>query len=556
MSFPVVLPFFRSSIRTKEDIQNVETTTMLLIAFDELKKKENLEIFAKILLPYIAVQHQEGKYFIFSEFLKNHYNVLSQELPNPEDIRSLINGISDPDSFITNLSKIKHLFEIDSSKKTVLTSICSPQLCRGFINLSKFSSDFDPQFQGQEIKPFVDLDVFIDARDKFELIIKSMEDFKNAANDMVNQLNPMPKKFIEDLENKILELEQQFDKKIDDLSKENESIISDFDSKLEEEKQELEKQQAERSNEIAGKIFEIMISHLKSDIELLPEALNRMISESKEINSSVEIFSHATQSLKDLEEKASNILKSIQSTKNAIADERSKISNIQGEIQLKISDLTSSIKTEISKRKAQLNDLISEKDGRIDGLKNLIQQVKNVAEQCIKSIKNKTESTESGKSGLLGLLNSSTQLKITEPTQDQQTNLKIFRFKIPIYYILYRDVKKNMERIFLIPPCVLPIEVKKIKEHAIHGENAKWIAVDPFDKVLIDEVTEPLKDSLNKDVLLRGKINAPIKIGVDNQVIEPQFYSGLKILMENGYLSKKDYKKATNEAIEFFKPKI
>lgn len=255
-----------------------------------------------------------------------------------------------------------------------------------------------------------------------------------------------------------------------------------------------------------------------------------------------------------MKEKTNNISKSINSTKGAIADEQSKILAIKNEIEQKIIDLDNSIASQISQRKELLNNLIKEKNQLINNETELITKIKEITTQCIKIIREKIDLSKNNKIDLLKLLNSSTRSKLDDIELDQQANLKLYRFNIPIYYIIIRDTKKSTEFPFLIPPCILPLEIKKIKNHAIYGKSAKWIAVDPFDRIFVDEIINPLTEMLNNNVLLLGKINSVMKIGIDKHTLESQFYPGLKILYENGYLNYKNYKKATTKAMDFFKP--
>jgi len=554
MTFQVILPFFKSHIRSNQNIQDVETATILLLVFDELEKKEKIEVFSKILLPFIGIEYKEDNFLIFFEFFKNHIKTKTVNLSVLEKSRKILeNTPSDEKAFVEDIAQIKHIFETPSTIEIELNSLCSPELCRSIINLSKFSSNITPELRGDEIDPIIDFNVFLKTRANYNKLVDQINDFIEGSNKLIQLIEPKPEQYVQKINNEIIDLENEFDKKIELIEAENYKIINELEPKRENEIEQLKQQEIERSNEVAKKIYEIFISHLKSDIELLPETLNQIISESQSIKSFEKIIPHALQSLKKLEEKTKHILKSVDSTKNAIDIEHSKIEEIHKDIKQKIDAVNKQVDIKIEERKQLLSDLISEKNGLIKNKKDEISKIQNIVKQCIKEIKDKIEWAKNNLREIKKLLNSSVSLNLGEIEPDEKFNLRLIRFKIPIYYVIIRNKKKSTERVFLIPPCVLPMEIKKLKKHIIYGKNAKWIAVDPFDKVFIHEITSPLKELLEKDVLLRERINSSIKNILDRKILEPQFYSGLKTLFEYGYLNKKNYKKTTNIAIEFFK---
>ncbi|MHA1378760.1 MAG: coiled-coil domain-containing protein [Candidatus Helarchaeota archaeon] len=554
MPLPVVFPFFRSSIRSKKDLQDVEVATTLLIIFDEQDKKERLEIFSKILLPFILIEYKNDNFLIFNEFLRNTTKIRTYSPSILEKSKKLMEQESvDIQNLITNIANIKHLYNTPSTLEMELNSICSAKLCRAILNLSRFVSEVDLGFLGDALEPVIEFDTYLTSRSNFDRIISLMNDFIKNSNDLIDLINSKPKNYIEDLKRDIEEIQNKYDEEIKIIKKENEQFIEELEPKREEQLTNLKKEKSMRANELSGKIYDILSSHLQSDVELIPQTLNAIVEESQTLNSYDKIFPHAMDSLKKLEEKTKNVLKSISSANDSIKVEYSKIMAIQKDIEQKINKVNIEIDTKIAEREQLLKNKINEKNSKIKNYKQNLARLEEIKHQCLESIKEKINATTNLQQDLKKLLVTGLSFNLGNLEPDEKINIKFFRFLIPIYYALFKNIKKSTERVFLIPPCILPMEIKKIKNHKIYGTAGKWIAVDPFDQVLVDEIINPLKQNLDIDLLLNGKFNAAIENPFDTKKYETRFYSGLKILFENGYLKKKNYKKAANLAIDFFR---
>ena len=144
MTLPVILPFIKPSISTGEDAEDVEIATLLLIIFDELDKKEALQKITKVLLPFIAVEYKDNKYFMFNEILKNYVKIRAIKLDMVEKSLDIVNlETTNGENFISDMAKIKHLYQTPSTLEIELASICSPSLCKGITDLFIESTKLD-----------------------------------------------------------------------------------------------------------------------------------------------------------------------------------------------------------------------------------------------------------------------------------------------------------------------------------------------------------------------------------------------------------------------------
>lgn len=511
---------------TGDEAKQVEYSSLVGYALDNIKRKEILEGVYTCYVPFYAVRISDGNYIVINTLQLEKNKLLVSKIPDLSEIKAVLE-----EQYPSLEAHYRAIEEALVSMNIFHLEISGVLVKKGIEGTAKLVTQHGSTRNNsyKKISPLVsreDVKREIAAAGKYAITDHELETKLNVLLDEVEKhLQFVVEKKKRDRDN----IKQKYDQQIETQKQENARKIQQF---KEEEKQQHNSIETESDREKRDQIVSVTDSkrwnQLKKDIASLQESYNNLLSSIDRVNSKND-FDMVISRIREVQDETQSFGVGLNSAVSEIEYRKTEYEDIghQEDVDKRnVSDRLNTAKEDLNLHIVDIQDekrkKLEEQDKEIHKANNIFDKFKNNRNNLIKRAKNNYVmiSAYSLSSDLLGISDSE----------------QLVTINVPVAICKYKD--KSGFIFSVIPPFEISNNMKKPRSLALHGTNG-LIGFDCIARESFNFLKHPLENLLASKQNLQAEIQAE-----NNELVQTgdlsSLNSGLVLLEQRKKYSKKN----------------
>ncbi len=511
---------------TGDEAKQVEYSSIVGYALDNIKRKEILEGVYTCYVPFYAVRISDGNYIVINTLQLEKNKLLVSKIPELSEIKAVLE-----EEYSSLEAHYRAIEEALVSMNIFHLEISGVLVKKGIEGTAKLVTQHGSTRNNsfKKISPLVsreDIKREIASAGKYAITDHELETKLNVLLDEVEKhLQFVVEKKKRDRDN----IEERYDQKIANQKQENAKKIQQF---KEDERQQHNSIESESNKEKRDQIASVKDSkhwnQLKKDISSLQESYNHLLTSLDRVNTEND-FDVVISRIREVQDETQSFGVGLNSAVSEIEYRKTEYEDIghQEDVDKRnVSDRLNTAKEDLNLHVIDIQDekrkKLEEQDKKIQKANNIFDKFNNNRNNLIKRAQNNYVmiSAYSLSSDLLGI----------------SDNEQLVTINVPVAICKYKD--KNGFIYNVIPPFEIANNMKKPRSLAIHGANG-LIGFDCIARESFDFLKHPLEN------LLASKQNLQAEIQTENnELIQTgdlsSLNSGLVLLEQRKKYSKKN----------------
>lgn len=511
---------------TGDEAKQVEYSSIVGYALDNIKRKEILEGVYTCYVPFYAVRISDGNYIVINTLQLEKNKLLVSKIPELSEIKAVLE-----EEYTSLEAHYRAIEEALVSMNIFHLEISGVLVKKGIEGTAKLVTQHGSTRNNsfKKISPLVsreDIKREIASAGKYAITDHELETKLNVLLDEVEKhLQFVVEKKKRDRDN----IEERYDQKIANQKQENAKKIQQF---KEDERQQHNSIESESNKEKRDQITSVKDSkrwnQLKKDISSLQESYNHLLTSLDRVNTEND-FDVVISRIREVQDETQSFGVGLNSAVSEIEYRKTEYEDIghQEDVDKRnVSDRLNTAKEDLNLHVVDIQDekrkKLEEQDKEIQKANNIFDKFKNNRNNLIKRAQNNYVmiSAYSLSSDLLGI----------------SDNEQLVTINVPVAICKYKDKSGFIYNV--IPPFEIANNMKKPRSLAIHGANG-LIGFDCIARESFDFLKHPLEN------LLASKQNLQAEIQAENNELTQtgdlsSLNSGLVLLEQRKKYSKKN----------------
>jgi hypothetical protein len=511
---------------TGDEAKQVEYSSIVGYALDNIKRKEILEGVYTCYVPFYAVRISDGNYIVINTLQLEKNKLLVSKIPELSEIKAVLE-----EEYSSLEAHYRAIEEALVSMNIFHLEISGVLVKKGIEGTAKLVTQHGSTRNNsfKKISPLVsreDIKREIASAGKYAITDHELETKLNVLLDEVEKhLQFVVEKKKRDRDN----IEERYDQKIKNQKQENAKKIQQF---KEDERQQHNSIESESNKEKRDQIASVKDSkrwnQLKKDISSLQESYNHLLTSLDKVNTEND-FDVVISRIREVQDETQSFGVGLNSAVSEIEYRKIEYEDIghQEDVDKRnVSDRLNTAKEDLNLHVVDIQDekrkKLEEQDKEIQKANNIFDKFKNNRNNLIKRAQNNYVmiSAYSLSSDLLGI----------------SDNEQLVTINVPVAICKYKDKSGFIYNV--IPPFEIANNMKKPRSLAIHGANG-LIGFDCIARESFDFLKHPLEN------LLASKQNLQAEIQAENNELTQtgdlsSLNSGLVLLEQRKKYSKKN----------------
>ncbi len=511
---------------TGDEAKQVEYSSIVGYALDNIRRKEILEGVYTCYVPFYAVRISDGNYIVINTLQLEKNKLLVSKIPELSEIKAVLE-----EEYPSLEAHYRAIEEALVSMNIFHLEISGVLVKKGIEGTAKLVTQHGSTRNNsfKKISPLVsreDIKREIASAGKYAITDHELETKLNVLLDEVEKhLQFVVEKKKRDRDN----IEERYDQKIKNQKQENAKKIQQF---KEDERQQHNSIESESNKEKRDQIASVKDSkrwnQLKKDISSLQESYNHLLTSLDKVNTEND-FDVVISRIREVQDETQSFGVGLNSAVSEIEYRKIEYEDIghQEDVDKRnVSDRLNTAKEDLNLHVVDIQDekrkKLEEQDKEIQKANNIFDKFKNNRNNLIKRAQNNYVmiSAYSLSSDLLGI----------------SDNEQLVTINVPVAICKYKDKSGFIYNV--IPPFEIANNMKKPRSLAIHGANG-LIGFDCIARESFDFLKHPLEN------LLASKQNLQAEIQAENNELTQtgdlsSLNSGLVLLEQRKKYSKKN----------------
>lgn len=509
-----------------DEAKQVEYSSLVGYALDNIKRKEILEGVYTCYVPFYAVRISDGNYIVINTLQLEKNKLLVSKIPDLSEIKAVLE-----EEYPSLEAQYRAIEDTLVSMNIFHLEISGVLVKKGIEGTAKLVSQHGSTRNNsyKKLSPLVSRDDIkreIASAGKYAITDHELETKLNVLLDEVEKhLQSVVEKIIRDKDR----IEQKYDQQIENQKQENAKKVQQF---KEEERSQHNSIESESSKEKREQIVSVKDSkrwnQLKKDISSLQESYNQLLNSLDRVNSEHD-FDTVISRIREVQDETQSFGVGLNSAVSEIEYRKTEYEDIGHQENVdkrNVSDRLNTAKEDLNLHIVDIQNekrkKLEEKEKEIQKANSIFDKFKNNRTNLIKRAKNNYVmiSAYSLSSDLLGISDS-----------DQLVTINV-----PVAICKYKDKSGFIYNV--IPPFEVANNMKKPRSLALHGANG-LIGFDCIARESFDFLKHPLENLLASKQNLQAEIQAE-----NNELIQTgdlsSLNSGLVLLEQRKKYSKKN----------------
>ncbi|MFB0561627.1 MAG: hypothetical protein ACETWM_10510 [Candidatus Lokiarchaeia archaeon] len=501
------------------------------------RPEEELTGVIRVLWPFWMVPYKDGDNVVILDAMSTDFlQVKINRCQATGKVESLLET-KNIDDFVTAIEKLLLDSKNEMLEEFPLYGFLEPTIVKEMevcLSHSKFC-----ETRGYVVvRPLISQSQAVENKSVFIGLIEELKRYSQKVMENGNLVVSITDKWIKRIREKIGEIKETYQIRIEETSKDVEKQIEILLRLREEELKNIDSWLAEEDKNLVleikslfGPLVEVLEDVALKSTEEIERKMNNQIDMLELINGRIEKISNVSEYMnktKKLVEKISKSIKKIDSTLEKITKQTETEKNsVIEDFEEKIAEQNSRIdilKEELEDALSKQQALMEKATNTLKELRELFQNERNEIDQLLKKLN----------SLIIKLQN-----KIYSPSI----------FYIPLYISKFGDLKK--ERFFIVPPLLL----LKSKRVPICNFGQKTLPLDLQTSLFLDTIIEKVETLINENKELRYELEKGFNETnlIDSQQIETFIYEGLNNLLRMNILNEKNFQTLKERVVDTYR---